>query len=57
MVRWQRTQSVKLAIIFSCSNTVDHSFQEEQIFTVVTYHRYVRMGGELEDNIDVIGGE
>ena len=49
-------QKRKLAIIFSCPNTADHSYQEGQIFTVVTYHRYMRRGGELEDKIDVIGG-
>jgi len=47
----------KVAIIFSWLNTADHSSQEGQIFTVVTYHRYMRMGDGLEDNIDVIGGE
>ena len=41
----------------SCPNTTDHSFQEGQISTVVAYHRYMQMGGELEDNIEVIGGE
>jgi len=62
-VRWQRTKSAN-SLYDSCPNTAGHSCQEGQIFTEVMYYQYVRMGwydagwgGELEDNIDVIGGE